>query len=275
MTAFATIAQLSAYLRFSIDPSDPFAQLALDAATQAIRKYTNQHLSYVADETVTLDGSGSDTMLLPEVPVTNVSQVIVDVDLDTPKILLDNSHGSMSEYDFVNEAGLLVRRRGQYILYQSNTAAMWGMWPERRKSVQVTYSHGYRAGTTTEAITTDGGLPDIHLDVQGYNSATCSLLYVIDQNDNTILDAVEDGDGIIVSTTDTTGHVLLVVFTRTETDFPADINMICVTAAARAISQDGGSIEATGSYNVTYAGQPGSLTADEKRVLDRYRSRKK
>lgn len=200
MPSFATFADLGGYLRQDIGPDDVFAQLALDAATEAIQSYTRQTIFEVVDDVVKLDGTGSDTLLLPQQHVTAVSEVIIDIDKDTPQTLLDPSHGSNADYDFT-ESGILVRREGQTALFQNQFYAVFGVWPDRRRSVQVTYTHGY--------------------------------------------DPV-----------------------------PANVRMICLVAAARAYAQDGAAVEATGTFNITYAGQPGMLTDDEKRALDFYRDRR-
>src|ERR1700724_2878404 len=107
---------MSSYLRVEISPVDVIARLALAAATSMIQDYTDQLIAYVEDETVILDGSGDNTMLLPELPVVSVSTVIQNSDTDFPQTLLDRSHGSDAGYDFVGgRKGLLIRRRGQFI----------------------------------------------------------------------------------------------------------------------------------------------------------------
>jgi hypothetical protein len=142
-TQFCTVQQVSAYLQTTLDPADDFALLCVEAATEMIQKYTNQTFVYTVDETTILDGSGSDIMLLPELPVVSVSECITDIDTGTPRTLLDKTHGANAEFDFTTDSGLLIRRRGQFVMWESRFAAVYGVWPDRRASVQVTYTHGY------------------------------------------------------------------------------------------------------------------------------------
>lgn len=141
---FATVDMMSSYLRVEISPVDVIARLALAAATSMIQDYTDQLIAYVEDETVILDGSGNNTMLLPELPVTSVSLVIQDSDTSFPKTLLDQSNGSNAEYTFVGgRKGMLIRRKGRFVSYGDDQTAQYGCWPGRRQSVTVTYTHGY------------------------------------------------------------------------------------------------------------------------------------
>lgn len=141
---FGTVDQMSSYLRIDINPGDVIAQLALGAATVMIQNYTDQVLAYVASETVTLDGTGNDTMLLPELPVLDVSAVVVDSDTSHALALNGPSFLSGADYGWVGGMdGLLIRRRGQNVSYQGMFDARFGLWPGRRQSVQVTYSHGW------------------------------------------------------------------------------------------------------------------------------------
>jgi hypothetical protein len=139
---------MSSYLRVEINPTDLIANLALAAATVAIQNYTDQVITYV-NETVILDGTGNDTLLLPELPVLNVTEVIADVDTSYPQILQPQSAGSNADYTFIGgDTGLLIRREGQYVAYLDRFNARYGSWPTRRQSVQVTYSHGYETVPT-------------------------------------------------------------------------------------------------------------------------------
>jgi hypothetical protein len=135
---------MSSYLRVEISPTDIIANLALAAATVMIQNYTDQVISYVS-ETVILDGTGTDTILLPELPVIDVTNVVSDCDTSWPQTLLPQSNGSNADYTFTGGYdGLLIRRRGQFVAYEGMFNARYGMWPSRRQSVQVTYSHGYQ-----------------------------------------------------------------------------------------------------------------------------------
>ncbi len=200
--SFGTVDMMSSYLRVEISPVDVMARLALAAATTLIQDYTDQVIAQVTNETVVLDGSGTDTMLLPELPVTSVSAVVQDSDTSSPQTLLDRSNGSNAQYDFVGgRKGLLIRRRGGLATWDSGYSIHFGTWPRRRQSVTVTYTHGYPV-------------------------------------------------------------------------IPAELQMLCVVIASRAWAQDGATQETVGTYIVQNAGQPGVLTADEMRMLGRYRGRR-
>jgi hypothetical protein len=94
------------------------AQSALDQATTAIQMATGQTL-IAMESRVLLDGEGADTLLLPELPVTDVATVRVEgIELD--------------EYDFEWSATGILRLTG------------WCRhFPRRMQSVDVTYSHGF------------------------------------------------------------------------------------------------------------------------------------
>jgi hypothetical protein len=142
---FGTVGQMSSYLRVEISPTDLIANLALQAATVAIQNYVDQVIVQVT-ETVILDGSGNDTLLLPELPVQGVSNVVVDCDTSYPLTLQPQSAGSNADYTFTSGmSGLLIRRRGEYVAYEGLYNARFGHWPDRRQSVQVTYTHGWPA----------------------------------------------------------------------------------------------------------------------------------
>lgn len=184
VTQFADVALLGAYIGDDIEEDDLRGVAALEGATQLIRKYCDSEITIVEDDVVYLDGSGIDELVLPDREVTGVSEVILDYDLDDPTTLVASGEGTASEYTFTAR-GVLIRRGG--------------VWPIRRKSIQVTYTHGFE-------------------------------------------------------------------------EVPADIKIVTVAVASRAYTQDGANQESVGSYSASFAGQPGVLTADEKRMLGRYKT---
>lgn len=94
------------------------ATLARSLAEAAVRAEVEQLLDYVADDTVTLDGSGHGVLLLPELPVHAVAAVEVD------GTALEESGWQL------RRAGVLVRPGGWIWRY--------GV------PVTVTYTHGYQ-----------------------------------------------------------------------------------------------------------------------------------
>lgn len=267
---FASVELLAAYLQVDIDPGDLMANEALLGATSLIQSYCDAVISFVEDETIVVDGSGTETLLLPERPVVEVGQVILDFDQDVPNELLGPGNGSNSQYAFSSH-GMLYKRATQLV---GSGASPTTAWPNRRAAVQVTYSHGYRIDATNveRAQTVTGTTANTHIAIPGLNADTDTLLQVIDMTTagHPILTATADGYGIKVSTV-TTGKELLVTWEKFIPGLPADVRIITVAVASRAYAQDGATQESAGSYNASYAGQPGVLTEDEKRALDKYK----
>jgi hypothetical protein len=118
MSNFATVAELAAYLARDIDNADPSALLALSLASDAVRAYIGQDITSAVDDEVTLDGTGTTLLLLPQQPVTGVSSVVED----GVELTFDD------EYYWAAWGGL------------TRVARPWVRTPRR---IVVTYSHGY------------------------------------------------------------------------------------------------------------------------------------
>lgn len=116
MTSFATVAELSAFVGKDIDANDPTAELALSLASDAVRAYCRQSID-ANTETITVQGSGSTLLLLPETPVTAVTEVKVDGETVAATLYSFTRYGA---------------------LYRTS-----GLWPGITKSVEVTYTHGH------------------------------------------------------------------------------------------------------------------------------------
>lgn len=112
MTSFADTEDLDANLS-----DGEKQQRALDRATDLIRAATNQTITRVDDDVVTVDGAGRRILQLPQVPAIDVTSVTVD-----GLTLVEDLH---YEVNLVN--GWLTR-----------LGASWPCGP-----VVVTYSHGY------------------------------------------------------------------------------------------------------------------------------------
>ena len=124
---FITAAELSDYLGRDVD-SEPAADLAVEFACDACRDYVGQTLT-AGSSSVTLNGTGTDALLLPQSPVGSVSSVEV----------LD------SEGSFQTAGAADFSVSGDGVLYATNTAgtATFGScWPRGRQNVRVGYSHG-------------------------------------------------------------------------------------------------------------------------------------
>ncbi|AUG84805.1 head-to-tail adaptor [Microbacterium phage Sharkboy] len=77
MASFATPAELSAYTKGAISPTDERSQLILDGATKAIRNYCGWNVAPPEDVTATLDGGGS-VLYLPSLKVNSLASVTID-----------------------------------------------------------------------------------------------------------------------------------------------------------------------------------------------------
>lgn len=109
---FITVEELSDKIGRDVS-SDPGATLAVDGACAVCRTIAEQDFSSVT-ETVALDGTGSDVLILDRVPVTRITSVTVGDDLDTT---------------YVASKGMLFKQVG--------------VWPLGRRNVSVKYQSGY------------------------------------------------------------------------------------------------------------------------------------
>ncbi len=101
---------------------DPGALIALDAACDTCRTFAEQDFN-AATSTLALDGSGTDALLLPQLPVSAAGTVLVSGTAVTDYVL--NSNGIL----FRGSAGSDPRPT----------------WPSGRQNITVTYDHGYAA----------------------------------------------------------------------------------------------------------------------------------
>jgi hypothetical protein len=98
-----------------VPPTDPKLLLALKRASGRFRGQVHHPVSLVANDTVQLDGDGSDTLLLPAAPV--VGDVAVKIDGVT-----------VTDHKVSRHAGILRRAAG---------------WPDDLGNIEVTYTHGH------------------------------------------------------------------------------------------------------------------------------------
>lgn len=122
MSDFITTTELSDLIGRDVS-ADQGATDAIAGACEMIRTYTEQRFDLEPADTVTLDGSGTDSILLPQLPVNTVGTVTVDGGTITDYVLSDN--GTL----FRGTAGIRYS---------------WPFcWPQGRQNITVTYSHGY------------------------------------------------------------------------------------------------------------------------------------
>lgn len=97
-----------------------------EAATQAIRDYCGWHVAPVIDATLTLDGTGTDTVLLPSRRVVDVTTVTVD-----------GTSLPADAYEW--SADGLLRRRD-------------GCWPDRYRVITVELKHGFASSEVLSGV---------------------------------------------------------------------------------------------------------------------------
>lgn len=115
---FATPAELSAYSKGSISPTDERSPLLLAGASEAIRRYVGWNVAPAEDQTVTLDGGGS-VLYLPSLQVNSISSITVDGTLYEP-----------TDYEWSRVTGNVRRKYGP-------------IWPDIWGGVVVTFNSGY------------------------------------------------------------------------------------------------------------------------------------
>lgn len=123
MTDLGTVQGFAERRGVDFDPTDLRAIRAIQDASAFIRAYTRRQITTVTDETVTLNGSGRDRLVLPEFPVVSVTEVKT-LDDDGVETVLETT-----DYR-VDASGILGRIDG------------W-VWPSGIANVVVTYDHGY------------------------------------------------------------------------------------------------------------------------------------
>lgn len=119
---FATVAAVAGFLQVTIATGVQQAacERALAEATEAIRNYCHQYISEVEDDEITLDCAGGSRLFLPELPVSEVAEVVEDGETLTA--------GAEEDYQ-LGDHGVL-HRVGQE-------------WAKGIQILKVTYTHGY------------------------------------------------------------------------------------------------------------------------------------
>lgn len=116
---FITSQDLSDYLGRDVTTDDG-AVMALDAACDMCRTFAEQDFNR-GTATITLDGTGTDALLLHEQPVNSAGTVVVNGGTVTDYVLTAN--------------GMLLRG--------SAGVDPRPVWPSGRQNVVITYDHGY------------------------------------------------------------------------------------------------------------------------------------
>ena len=131
LAPFISTDDLSDYLGRDVT-TDNGAVIAVDAACNIIRMLADQTFDQVVG-TVVLDGTGTDCLLLPEIPVNSAGTVI-----ESGTTLVEGE-----DYVLADDRKL-IRTNGT--AYTTITSGYTPTWQTGRQNVTVTYDHGY-AGT--------------------------------------------------------------------------------------------------------------------------------
>lgn len=124
---FISRQDLTDYLGRNVN-SDDGALAAVDAACDICRDIAEQTFNRVLGDTVTLDGTGTDALLLPELPVSAAGTV----SLRDP----EGTWTTAGTADYT--------LNGDGILLATNASGTFAnTWPTGRQNIRVTYEHGY------------------------------------------------------------------------------------------------------------------------------------
>jgi hypothetical protein len=186
---------LSDYLGRDVTDDDG-ALIAVDSACETVRTLTEQDFNPVIGDEIDLDGSGTDTILLPQLPVSNAGTVVANGET------LDGT------IDFTfTEDGHLIRTSGTALWSTwSQGYSPIAYWPQGRRNITVTYDHGFQ--------------------------------------------------------------------TAGEIDVPSDIRKVALDLAYRNITQGNLKGETIGQVTKTYSVGPTDLSANEMRIVQKYRTRR-
>lgn len=133
-TPFISRQDLTDYLGRDVTTDDG-ALACVDAACDACRTIAEQTFNR-GTTTDTFDGTGTDALLLPELPINSVSTVAVS-DSSAPPVW---TTAGTADYT-LNGNGVLLATD------TAGTSLFGAVWPARRQNIRVTYDHGYTVGT--------------------------------------------------------------------------------------------------------------------------------
>lgn len=108
----ATPQDLATLTKLAAD--SPILLLALDRASERFRQAVGHPVHLVTDDVILVDGNGSDTLVLPAAPATEIS------------VKVDGT--AVTDYSASLRAGILRRA---------------ARWPDGLGNIEVTYTHGY------------------------------------------------------------------------------------------------------------------------------------
>jgi hypothetical protein len=146
MDPFITTQNLSDLLGIDVT-ADPAADLAVAAACDVVRQVTEQDFNY-GTSTVSMDGTDTDALVLPNAPVANAGTVV----------LIGYGYGGYGYGYGYSSSGTIT----DYMVATDGTnRLMRGLpgagvfrpvWPRGRQNVVVTFEHGYAPDDLPEAV---------------------------------------------------------------------------------------------------------------------------
>ena len=143
--------ELGFYLQEDIAPDDPKALLVLNAAKGAVQADLQQTVEFVPNEIVKMTGKGSNLLLLPQIPVTALTSVVVDGEtLVQGDDYRWDPRGLLWRLDTKSWWGTPVTTsQWSYVGALIPTGFLKRVWMPA-STILVTYSHGY--ATIPDAI---------------------------------------------------------------------------------------------------------------------------
>lgn len=136
-TPLATVQQLASFMQLPLASDDPTATLMLQIASDMVRDYLKQQLDAVQNDVVVLDPINAAYVVLPELPVADVTLLEI---LDTTQDPAVWTTVDPSQYTVSLNLGIIAGLPGCGVF-----------WPPTPGSWRVTYSHGYGTGDTPPA----------------------------------------------------------------------------------------------------------------------------
>lgn len=139
----APVSDLRAFLKIEEDDPDfdnAAAELNLRIASGEVRAATSQLFDLVEDDVVILDGTGTGTLLLPELPVVDVSEVL-EAQGTSAEVALAGPDEDLIDYEWSEDG--IVRRLRRAPLLEFGPSAPTLLFSTRYRWYKVTYSHGY------------------------------------------------------------------------------------------------------------------------------------
>jgi len=121
--------------------ADPGIAIAVDAACAVCRTIAEQSFDAVVGDVIYRDGTGTDVLVLPELPATHAGTVLVN-------------GSAITDYTLSTETGMLFRGTVNPSSSSWLEDPEWVsplVWPRGRQNIKVTYDHGF-AGTVPSDV---------------------------------------------------------------------------------------------------------------------------